>query len=86
MRDEIINEILESLDMKMDTFIELKTLYGFTFVFKTRIIHTKGKISSAEIKPLGIIYDENDQYYFAPLDEVDNIDEIVKEYVEKYLR
>ena len=43
----------------------------------------KGRISSASIAPVGIIYEENGQYYLAPLDEAVNINETVKEYVEK---
>ena len=42
-------------------------------------------LSSAEILPIGIIYDENGEYYFAPLHETDEIHEIVKSFVEKVI-
>ena len=46
---------------------------------KTTLI--KDKISAYEIIPIGIIYTENDEYYFAPLDRVDYIDDVIEEYV-----
>jgi predicted transglutaminase-like protease len=42
-------------------------------------------IPSASIRPVAIIYEENDQYYLAPLDEPIKINEIVKEFVENIL-
>lgn len=63
-----------------------RQLCGFTFVFQIDIIYIKGMISSASIMPVGIIYKENGEFYFAPLDEVSEIDAIVKEFVEIYLK
>ncbi len=81
MSDEILDEIRRSFKIKPITHIRFKELYGFTFVFKETINVVQNTISSAEMKPLGIIYFENDEYYFAPLEHVDNIEDIVSEYV-----
>ncbi len=62
---------------------EFKKLYGFTFVFKKSVTCINDRISSAEIKPVGIIYEENGEYYFAPIDVIDKIEAVVKEFVEK---
>jgi hypothetical protein len=56
-----------------------------TFGFKSEIASVRDSVSSASIIPMGIIYRENDEYYFAPLDETYQINEIVKEFVEKEL-
>ena len=50
------------------------------------ILEIDEKISSAEIKPLGIIYEENGEYYLSPLDRIDDIEAIMKEFVESYLK
>ena len=81
MRDEVFNEIGEIFEVRQDTTIEFRKLYGFTFVFKKRIITFRNQVSSAEIRPLGIIYDENGEYYFAPLYRSVNINDVVREYV-----
>lgn len=60
--------------------------YGFTFVFRRDITTFNEKLSSAEIQPIGLIYEENSQYYFAPLHGHDEIDGIVKEFVEKCIQ
>jgi hypothetical protein len=78
MSDNILNDLF---DIKEEKTIEFKELYGFTFVFMTSISSINEKISSAEIKPVGIIYTENEEYYFAPLDKVENTSEIIEEYV-----
>lgn len=65
--------------------IEFKKLYGFTFVFEKNTVTINDNIASAEIKPVGIIYEENDEYYFAPLDAVNNINVIVEEFAKKYM-
>ena len=57
--------------------------FGLTFVFRQDITFIRDEITSAEIIPMGIIYEENDQYYFAPLYDKDEIEAIVKEFVEK---
>ena len=82
MSDDIFKDIEKMFEVNQDTIIEFKRLYGFTFVFKTKIITFHDSISSAEIKPLGIIYDEKGEYYFAPLHRSVNISRVVKEYVD----
>ena len=81
MKYEILNEIDDILNLTHSRKIEFRQLYGFTFVFKTDIVNINENISSAEIKTIGIIYEENDEYYFAPLYGADNIEEIIREYV-----
>jgi hypothetical protein len=81
MSGDIINELQALFEIESESFFEFKKVYGFTFVFITRITIIRDQVSSAEIRPAGIIYEENDQYYFAPLDKVDNLEEIIREYV-----
>ncbi len=73
------------LNIKMINEYEFREVCGFTFAFKKEAIHIKGQISSAEIKPIAIIYEENGEYYLAALDIVEQIDEVIKEFVEKQL-
>ena len=77
--EEFLNDLLEINEKSTYRF---KILCGLTFVFKETIFEHDKRISSAEIKPVGIIYEENDEFYFAPLDEIDNINPIVKEFVD----
>ena len=82
MKDEsndLIN-ITESVEY------EFKKLYGFVIAFRRQTLTVNDIISSASIKPQGIIYKENDEFYFAPLDDVDDIKPIIKEFVEKFLK
>ena len=72
--------------LKINTEYIFKKIHGFTFVFKEEILAIKNQIASGEIKPIGIIYEENGEYYFAPLDEVDDIKPIIKIFVENYLK
>ncbi|MEE1150045.1 hypothetical protein [Methanobrevibacter sp. UBA212] len=83
MSDNILKDIEKFLELKNYTDYEFKEVCGLTFAFKREIVTIKGRISSASIAPVGIIYEENGQYYLAPLDEAVNINETVKEYVEK---
>ena len=85
MKDEIFKYISDILDVEMETSYEFKELHGLTFVFIRKILSFRNRISSAEIRPAGIIYEENGEYYFAPLYDVDNIEEIVKEFVKNYM-
>ncbi|MBQ2666184.1 hypothetical protein [Methanobrevibacter sp.] len=78
---DIFEEIGEIFEIAQDTGIEFKEICGFTFVFKTRTVMFRGKVSAFEMKPLGIIYDENGEYYFAPLYRKVNLEAVVKEYV-----
>ncbi len=70
--------------INQDTEFKFKDSYGFTFVFEENILRINEKISSAELKPVGIIYEENGEYYFAPLDEVGDIKAIINEFMKKY--
>ena len=81
MSDDIFDELREIFEISQDVKIEFKEIYGLTFAFESKINIMRNSIVSTEIAPLGIIYEENDEYYFAPLDEVENINEIIKEYV-----
>lgn len=83
MSDNILDEIKKIFEIKEEIIIEFKEVCGFIFVFKIRIISIKDRMPSAEIKPLGVIYTENDDYYFAPLYEHADIDEILREFVKK---
>jgi len=78
MSDDFLKDLFE---ITQDHQFEFKEVYGFTFVFRTTLTKFKEMITSAEIKPVGIIYEENGEYYFAPLYEVENISEIIEEYV-----
>ncbi|WP_405309285.1 hypothetical protein [Methanobrevibacter sp.] len=69
--------------INQDTEFKFKDSYGFTFVFEENILSINEKISSAELKPVGIIYEENDEYYFAPLDEVGDIKAIINEFMKR---
>ena len=77
----------------LDEFVEIKEIKdyhfrevcGFTFVFKEEVIFLNDQISSSEIKPIAIIYEENGEYYLAPIDVVDEINEVVKKFVKKQL-
>lgn len=81
MSDDLLSDLREAFEIKERVFFEFKELYGLTFAFKTKIIFIKDKPSAAEIKPMGIIYKENGEYYFAPLDKRADIEAIVKKYV-----
>ncbi|MEE1129190.1 MAG: hypothetical protein UHW99_04335 [Methanobrevibacter sp.] len=80
MSDENLFKINQNTEFKF------KNVNGLTFVFEENILEVNEKISSAELKPLGIIYEENDEFYLAPLDEVTDIKAIIKEFVENYLK
>ena len=68
--------------IRKESFYEFRELYGFTFVFENTTVYFKDTIASADIKPVGIIYEENEDYYFAPLtDKPENLKKIIKEYV-----
>ena len=83
MSDDFLKDIFK---ITQEHQFEFKEVYGFTFVFKTTTMKFKEKIPSIEIKPIGIIYEENDEYYFAPIDRVENISEVIEEYVKNYLQ
>ena len=81
MRDDFLKDLFEISEEKS---IEFKELCGFTFAFMTKTTIIKDKISAYEISPVGIIYAENDEYYFAPLDNTDDPGEIIEEYVKNH--
>lgn len=82
--DKKVKEFLdEMLEITNDIEYVFEKRFGLTFVFRRDITFIRDKITSAEIIPIGIIYEENDQYYFAPLYDKDEIEAIVKEFVEK---
>lgn len=82
--DNAVKEFLDDfLDIKNITEYHFKTLYGFTFVFKSSITFTGDALTSADMKPQGIIFKENGEYVFAPLDETYEIHEIIKEFVKR---
>lgn len=82
--DKEVKEFLdEMLEITEDIEYVFEKRFGLTFVFRRDITFIRDEITSAEIIPIGIIYEENDQYYFAPLYDKDEIEVIVKEFVEK---
>ena len=78
MSDNVIGEIFNITE---DADIEFKEICGFIFAVQTKIILINDKISSAEIKPLGIIYSQKKDFFFAPLDENADVEEIVEKFV-----
>lgn len=86
MKDDVENLIADILKINHQDQFEFKTLCGFTFVFKRTTFDVNGNVSSQEISPVGIIYEENDEIYFAPLDEITKIEPIVEEFVKNYLQ
>ena len=61
MSDNILKDIEEFLELENYTDYEFKEVCGLTFAFKREIVTIKGRISSASIAPVGIIYEENSQ-------------------------
>ncbi len=83
MDKHVVDFIGDFLDLDIQHEYLFRKLCGFTFVFRRDITFLNDQLSSAEILPVGIIYEENDEFYYAPLHSKDEIDEIVREYVEK---
>lgn len=81
MDKRIKSFIEDTLNIKKISRYDFREICGFTFVFESDIIIIKEKVSSASIMPVGIIYEENDEFYYAPLHEAVEIDEVIKEYV-----
>lgn len=86
MEDRITKFVYDTFEITRDSKYHFKKLYGLTLVFKDDVITIKNRVSSYSLKPVGIIYEENKEFYFAPLDRTASLNEIVKEYVEKYLK
>lgn len=85
MDNPIKNFIYGSLGIEEMKTYEFRTVCGLTFAFKKEEITINNKISSAEILPVGIIYDENGEFYFAPLHDAVEIDEVMKSFVEQVI-
>ena len=85
MRDDFLDGLRNALKIREEKNYEFRNVDGLTFAFMTRIVTVNGKISSAEIRPQGIIYEENGQYYFAPLDPAAEVEPLIKEFVRKCL-
>jgi len=85
--DKHIEKLIEDIfEIRTIHEYHFKQLYGLTFAFNEKLVLINDKISSAEIKPVGIIYEENGQYYLTPIDETVEIDEVVREFVLKNLK
>lgn len=79
------DELMEMFSINETCDFEFSEVCGFTFAFKTRILTIEDKLTSASIKPVGIIYEENGEYYMAPLDETVDINEVIEEFVKRCL-
>ena len=86
MNDKFEEFIADFFEINENINYEFHNLYGLIFVFKRTVFEFRKEIASTEISPVGIIYEENDEIYFAPLDEVTKIDAIVKEFVKNLLQ
>lgn len=85
--DKDVEEFIEDLlEIKKISWYDFHEIYGFTFVFKKEITLFNDHNSSAEIKPIAIIHEKNGEYYLAPIDVVDEIDEVIKEFVKQQLQ
>lgn len=85
--DKFIEELIEDIfEIKIDKEYHFRKLCGFTFAFKEEVAFIKNKISSADLRPVGIIYEENGEYWLAPLYDAIEIDEVVHEFVRKNLK
>ena len=69
----------------IDEIVEysFRKLHGFTFAFKSEFVIIRGNLTSASITPVGIIYEENSEFYLAPLYGDVEIDEVIRTYVEE---
>ena len=85
MGNQIKDFIYESLNIEETVRYEFRTICGFTFAFKKEEIRINNHLSSAEILPAGIIYEENGEFYFAPLHDAVEIDEVMKSFVEEVI-
>lgn len=83
MDKKIKKYIYKALDTDEIVEYHFRRMYGFTFAFKSEFIIVRGNLTSASITPVGIIYEEKGEYYLAPLYGDVEIDEVIREYVEK---
>ncbi len=86
MNDDIMKFVKDMF--KFDETIEFhfREICGFTFVIKKSFLKLKDEVTSAEVKVAGIIFEENGEYYFAPLDKHSKKEQIIKEFVDKCLK
>lgn len=82
---EIEDILKDFLPLEEITEISFKKVCGFYFAYRTTDIIIKDEISSIQITPVAIIYEENGEFYLAPIDGEDKIEEIVKSFAEKCL-
>ena len=85
MGNPIKDFIYESLNIEETIRYEFRTICGFTIKKKKEEIKINDHLSSAEILPVGIIYEENGEFYFAPLHDEVEIDEVIKSFVEEII-
>lgn len=85
MDNTIKDFIYDTLNIEETIRYEFRTICGFTFAFKKEEIRINNHLSSAEILPAGIIYEENGEFYFAPLHDAVEIDEVIKSFVEEVI-
>ena len=83
MNDEIMELVKNILNFDETVEFHFREIYGFTFVIKKSFLKLNEKVTSAEVKVAGIIFEENGEYYLAPIDVIDEIEQVVKEFVEK---
>ena len=83
MDKNIKNFIHDALNFDVIVEYDFRKLYGFTFAFKSEFIRMRNQLTSASITPVGIIYEENGEFYMAPLYDDIEIEEVIKSYVEK---
>ena len=85
--DRHIESLMEDMfEFTIKTEYHFRDLYGLTFVTRNDITSFQDQLTAAEIQVVGIIYEENDEIYFAPLDEIGKIEPIVKEFVKHCLK
>lgn len=85
--DNDIKQLVEDiLRIEEVTEYHYREVCGFTFVFKRVDLFINDQISTCEIKPIAIIYEENGKYYLSHIDVVDEIEAVVKGYVEEILK
>jgi hypothetical protein len=85
--DDDIKQLFEGiLRIEEVTDYHYREVCGFTFVFKRVDLFINDEISTCEIKPIAIIYEENGEYYLSHIDVIDEIEAVVKGYVEEILK
>lgn len=86
MEDKLKKFVYDTFEIETDSEYQFKEMYGLTFVFKNETVMINKRLSSKLLSPVGIIYEENDEYYFAPLDEKISPSDAVKEYVKECMK